>query len=110
MKISSLLKKTIFGAILLLAVFLGIKIANFSYKYEVVTEGLLGSFFIYLFWRYVWPSIDGGPNIIDGDIDEYKYYPQGVKLIASVFIYSIFCFWAIVRVANLMELIFKSLK
>jgi len=100
-KINPLIIKTIFGAILLLSAFLGIKAATFSYEYEVVTEGLLGSFFIYLFLRVFWPST------MNRDSSQYTI-SQAVKLTTFVFIYSIMCFWALVRIANLIEFILSS--
>jgi len=100
MEISKSIKKIMFGATILLSGFLGAKVGNFSYKYEVVTEGLLGIFFIYLFLKAFWQS---GKDL---NKDEYSFL-QAVRLIAYVFVYSVVCFWALVRIADFIEIILK---
>jgi heme O synthase-like polyprenyltransferase len=98
-----LTKKNLLRSVILLFIFLGVQVASINYNQEVVTEGVLGLFFMYLFVRVFWSSSAGEENAQD------YTFSSVVRLMVFVFVYSIVCFWAIVRIANMLELIWVSL-
>ena len=97
--------KTLLGVFLLLIVYVGIRVASIFYVYEVIIEGILGFFFIYLFLRVFRSSETGLSKKEDLKIPKIGGI---VKLASFVFTYSIVCFWSMVKIVGLIRYVVNS--
>jgi hypothetical protein len=103
MKSNLSIPKYILIILIIFLIFLGIRIASANYKYENLVDGISSLFLVYLFVRVFWTSAT------EAGINEALDFPNVVKLLAFVFVYSIVVFWSLLRLTATILLILKTM-
>ena len=103
MKSNLSIPKYILIILIIFLIFLGIRIASANYKYENLVDGISSLFLVYLFVRVFWTSAT------EAGINEALDFPNVVKLLAFVFLFSIVVFWSLLRLTATILLILKTM-
>ena len=80
---------------------LGVRVGSTLYQYEVVVNGTLGFFVLYLVFRVYWSTTN------DGFRDNHFVFSENIRYFAFAFVYSIVVYWALIQLIDLFSFLIK---